>query len=198
MFTGIIIDIGEVFKIEKRNNDPKFFIYTNLNLKNLKIGSSICCSGICLTIINKGKKKKKNYFIIAASNETLSKSNIRCWKKGTLVNIENAIKVGDTLSGHLVFGHIDGTIKVLSIKKEKGSLKFNFKLPFNLSKYIVSKGSVCIDGVSLTINDVNKKKFCVNIIEHTQKTTTFKKVQVGDFLNIEIDMIARYVQNKLI
>lgn len=195
MFTGIITDIGKVIEIKKNSGDKRFFISTNLNLIHLKIGSSICCSGICLTVIER-KKKKKNYFVVAASKETLSKSNIKNWKKGSLVNLEQTLKIGDELSGHLVFGHIDETIKVLSIKRQDGSLEFCFNLPVILKKYIVQKGSICIEGVSLTINKVNKNNFYVNIIEHTKKTTTFKQTKIGDLLNVEIDMLARYIQNK--
>ena len=125
------------------------------------------------------------------------KSNIKHWQKGSKINLENALKVSDYLSGHLVFGHIDGTIKVLSIKKQNGSLEFNFELPSWLNKYIVPKGSVCIDGVSLTVNTVNQNNFYVSIIEHTKKETTFSYAKVGDFLNVEIDMLARYVCNEL-
>ena len=197
MFTGIIKDIGRVFKVEKKEGDKKFFISTHLKFINLTTGSSICCSGVCLTIIKRGKNKKKNFFVIAASKETLKKSNIKHWKKGSKINLENALKVSDYLSGHLVFGHIDGTIKVLSIKKQNGSLEFNFELPSWLNKYIVPKGSVCIDGVSLTVNTVNQNNFYVSIIEHTKKETTFSYAKVGDFLNVEIDMLARYVCNEL-
>jgi len=192
MFTGIIIDIGEVFKIEIKKGDKKFFISTKLKLINLKIGSSICCSGVCLTIIRNGKIKNKNFFVVAASEETLSKSNLKNWTIGTFFNLENSLKVGNEISGHLVFGHIDGVAKVLSIKKVKGSLEFNFNLPTNLKRYIASKGSICIEGVSLTVNGINKNNFYVNIIEYTKKTTTFNKINVGDFVNIEIDMLARY------
>ena len=197
MFTGIITDIGEVFKIKTKKGDKKFFISTNLKVKNLKIGSSICCSGVCLTIIKRGKKKNFFFFVIAASKETLSTSSLKNWKVGTFVNLESSLKVGDAISGHLVFGHVDGTVKVLSIKKENGSLQFNFDLPLAFTKYIVPKGSISIEGVSLTINVVNKNNFYVNIIEHTKKTTIFNKIKVGNFLNVEIDMLARYVHNKL-
>ena len=197
MFTGIIKDIGRVLKVEKKGGDKKFFISTHLKFNNLSIGSSICCSGVCLTIMKCGKNKKKNFFVIAASKETLKKSNIKHWKTGSKINLENALKASDYLSGHLVFGHIDGTIQVLSITKQNGSLEFNFELPLRLNKYIIPKGSVCIDGVSLTVNTVNQNNFYVNIIEHTKKETTFSYAKVGDFLNVEIDMLARYACNEL-
>ena len=133
---------------------------------------------------------------MGVSEHTLSKSTLCNWKVGTYINIEKSLKVGEELSGHLVFGHIDQTIKVLSIKKVSGSLEYNLELPFTLKKYIVPKGSVSLEGVSLTINDVNQDNFYVNIIEHTKNKTTFKNFKAGNFLNIEIDMLARYVHGK--
>ena len=127
MFTGIINDIGEVFKIGEKKGDKKFFISTNLNNKDIKIGSSLCCSGVCLTVMKKGKKKKKNFFVVGVTEHTLSKSTLYNWKVGTYINIEKSLKVGEELSGHLVFGHIDQTIKVLSIKKVSGSLEYNLE-----------------------------------------------------------------------
>ena len=194
MFTGIIEDIGEIFRIKKAG-DTKFFISTKINYKKLKIGSSISCNGICLTIIKKGKKKKNNWFVISASKETLLKSNLNSFKVGALVNLETSLKVGDEISGHLVFGHIDKTAKIFSKKYQGSSLILKIEIPFNLKKFITSKGSISINGVSLTINDVSSNAFEVNIIPHTLKTTTFNNVSIKELLNIEVDMIARYVSN---
>ena len=196
MFTGIIEDIGEVLEI-KKDGDKIFYISTKINYQNLKIGSSISCNGICLTIIKKGKKNKKNWFAISASRETLSKSNLNIAKIGSLLNLETSLKVGDELSGHLVFGHIDGKLKLIK-KKNVGSSKILiFNMPLNLRNYIVPKGSVAINGVSLTINNVSKNIFDVNIIPHTLKSTNFNKIKIGELLNIEVDMIVRYVSNYL-
>ena len=194
MFTGIIEDIGEIFKI-KKEEDKKFFILTNINYKNLKIGSSISCNGICLTITKRGKKKKNNWFAITASKETLSKSNLDTLKIGAQVNLETSLKVGDEISGHLVFGHIDGSTKVLSRNFVGSSLVAKIETPFKLRSFIARKGSVTVNGVSLTINKVHNDYFEVNIIPHTLKTTTFNKLRKDEVLNIEIDMIARYVSN---
>ena len=196
MFTGIIEDVGEVLEI-KKNGDNIFYISTKINYQNLKIGSSISCNGICLTIIKKGKKNKKNWFAISASKETLSKSNLNIAKIGSSLNLETSLKVGDELSGHLVFGHIDGKLKLIKKKNSGASLSLIFNMPPNLRNYITSKGSISINGVSLTINNVSKYFFDVNIIPHTLKNTNFNKIKIGELLNIEVDMIARYVSNYL-
>ena len=196
MFTGIIEDIGKVFRI-KKSGDKIFFISTIIHYKNLKIGSSISCNGICLTIIKRGKNKKNNWFVITASKETLSKSNLGLMKDGSLINLETSLKVGEEISGHLVFGHIDKSVKLLSKKYEGSSLLLKIELPFELKSYIAPKGSISINGVSLTINNVSEKSFEVNIIPHTLKTTTFDKIRINDLLNLEVDMIARYVSNYL-
>ena len=196
MFTGIIEDVGEVLEI-KKDGDKIFYISTKINYQNLKIGSSISCNGICLTIIKKGKKNKKSWFAISASKETLSKSNLNIAKIGSLLNLETSLKVGDELSGHLIFGHIDGKIKMKKKKNSGASLSLIFNMPPNLRNYITSKGSISINGVSLTINNVSKYFFDVNIIPHTLKSTNFNKIKIGELLNIEVDMIARYVSNYL-
>ena len=196
MFTGIIEDIGEVLEI-KKNGDKVFFISTKIHYQKLKIGSSISCNGICLTIIKKGKKNKKSWFAISASKETLSKSNLNIAKIGSLLNLETSLKVGSELSGHLVFGHIDGKLKLIKKKNSGASLSLIFNMPPNLRNYITSKGSISINGVSLTINNVSKNIFDVNIIPHTLKSTNFNKIKIGELLNIEVDMIARYVSNYL-
>ena len=194
MFSGIIEDIGKVLRI-KKNGDKKFFISTNINYKDLKIGSSISCNGACLTIIKKGKKKKNNWFAITASKETLLKSNLNLMKIGSLINLETSLRINDEISGHLVFGHIDKSVKLLSKKYVGSSLLLKIELPIELRSYVAPKGSISINGVSLTINNVSNESFEVNIIPHTLKTTTFSKIRNNELLNIEIDMIARYVSN---
>ena len=194
MFSGIIEDIGEVFKI-KKDGDMKFFILTKIDYKNLKIGSSISCNGVCLTVIKRGKKKKNNWFVITASKETLLKSNLGLLKTGSFINLETSLKVGDEISGHLVFGHIDKSVKLISRKYVGSSLSLKIELPFELKNFIATKGSISVNGVSLTINDVNRDAFGVNIIQHTLKTTTFDKIRINELLNLEADMIARYVSN---
>ena len=194
MFTGIIEDIGEIFKV-RNSAVKKFFISTNINYKNLKIGSSICCNGVCLTIIKRGKKKKNNWFVITASKETMSKTNLSVLKIGSLINLETSLKVGDEISGHMVFGHIDKSVKLISRKYVGSSLFLKIEIPFELRNFITKKGSVSVNGTSLTINNVSRSSFEVNIIPHTLKTTTFDKVRINELLNLEVDMIARYVSN---
>ena len=194
MFTGIIEDIGEILKI-KKNGDRLFYISTKINYKSLKIGSSISCNGVCLTIIKKGKKKKNNWFAITASKETLSKSNLSLMKRESLINLETSLRVGDEISGHLVFGHIDIKTKLISKKYEGSSMILKIKLPFGLKSFIAPKGSIAINGVSLTVNDVSSNSFEVNIIPHTLKNTTFNQIGNNELLNLEIDMLARYVSN---
>ena len=196
MFTGIINSIGTIRKIKKKG-DKIFFIETNFKFSDLKVGSSISCSGVCLTIAQKGKKENSRWFRISASKETLSKSNIKYWKEGTMINLEKSLKIGDELSGHLVFGHVDGLSKVLSVKKVGDSLSLVCELLPFLNNYVVNKGSISLNGVSLTINKVNKEDFKVNIVNHTKKHTTFKDIKIGDLLNVEIDMLARYVHESL-
>ena len=193
MFTGIIEDIGEILKI-KKNGDRLFYISTKINYKSLKIGSSISCNGVCLTIVKK-LKKKKNWFAITASKETLTRSNLDSMKTGSLINLETSLKVGDEISGHLVFGHVDSKTKLISKKYDGSSMILRIKVPIELRSFITPKGSIAINGVSLTINNVSSNSFEVNVIPHTLKNTTFIQVGKNELLNLEIDMLARYVSN---
>lgn len=189
MFTGIVTDIGKVRDI-KKSGDTRFKIQTSYDMGNIDIGSSIACSGVCLTVVEKGV----DYFAVDASNETLSCTTLGNWKDGTAINLEQSLKLGDELGGHIVTGHIDGIAELLSITPEGDSIILEFKAPDELAKYIAKKGSVALDGVSLTVNEVEGSKFWVNIIPHTQEVTTFGKLQAGDKLNIEIDILARYIE----
>ena len=188
MFAGIIRDIGKITSLNDSNGDLNLSIKTGLNLNNVSIGDSICCSGVCLTVIN----LKKDIFKVELSKETLDVSSAKFWTKGTILNLEKSLLLGDQIGGHIVTGHVDG-IAILKKKENiKGSVKFDFKLSKVLQKYIVKKGSISIDGVSLTINEVNNSFFNVNIISHTYKNTTLGKLNVNDKVNVEVDNIARY------
>ena len=189
MFTGIVTDIGRVRKIEKRG-DTHIVIGTKLKLSDVAIGASIACAGACLTVVEKGK----DWFAVTASAETLSKTNIGGWKKDTGVNLERPMRMGDEFGGHIVTGHIDGTAEIKSIKKEGESIRMTFAAPAKLAKYIAAKGSVALDGVSLTVNEVKGSTFGVNLIPHTLSATTFGTRKVGDKVNLEIDLLARYVE----
>ena len=188
MFTGIITDVGKIEKIS-RNKDLKIFLSTNFKIEELDIGSSIACSGPCLTIV----ESKGNIFSVEVSNETISKTTIGEWIEGRSVNLEKGLKVGDDIGGHFVTGHIDGVTELLDKKKDAGSLVLSFEQNDELRKFMPSKGSISIDGVSLTINDSLEDHFTVNIIGHTQKQTTLGEINIGQKVNIEVDMFARYI-----
>lgn len=192
MFTGIITDIGEVTELS-RNGDTRMAIRTAYDTSTIEFGASIACSGVCLTVVDKGE----NWFSVDISAETLSCTVLGDWKAGTRVNLERALKVGEELGGHLVTGHVDGVGEVISVEAEGDSKKFTFTAPQDLKSFIAAKGSVTINGASLTVNEVTDENdrtlFCINIIPHTQEKTTFSDLAAGDAVNIEIDILARYV-----
>ena len=188
MFTGIITDIGTV-KAVTQGGDTRFDIATHYDMAGVDIGASIACAGVCLTVIEKGD----GWFAVQASGETLDKTTLGAWREGTRINLERALKVGDELGGHIVSGHVDGVAEVISTEPAGESLKIVFRAPDALARYIAAKGSVTIDGVSLTVNDVDGQAFSVNIIPHTQSETTLGQLQSAGRVNLEIDVLARYV-----
>jgi riboflavin synthase len=193
MFTGIVTDIGEVVSVEKRG-DTRFTIATAYAQESIAIGASIACSGCCLTAIEMGRLQDgRGSFAVEASAETLGVTSLKDWKVGTRINLERALKMGDELGGHIVSGHVDGLGKILSIAPEGDSMRFVFEAPNDIARFIAQKGSVTLDGTSLTVNEVRGNTFGVNIIPHTQTVTTWGSSKVGDTVNIEIDMLARYV-----
>jgi len=191
MFTGIVTDVGRVRHIEKRG-DTHIVISTALDLANVPMGASIACSGACLTVVDKGTGKD-NWFAVTASGETLSKTTLGGWKVGDPVNLERPMRVGDEFGGHIVSGHIDGVAEVKLAVPEGESTRMIFDAPAALAKFIAPKGSVALDGVSLTVNEVDGVRFGVNIIPHTFKVTTFGRTKPGSKVNLEIDLLARYV-----
>jgi len=188
MFTGIITDIGHVKSLEKRG-DTRIVISTNYDMTTVEIGASIACSGPCLTVVEKGS----GWFATEASAETLSRTTVGSWVEGTRVNLERALSLGDELGGHIVSGHVDGLARIVLMQPEGDSVRFVFEVPNEVKAFIAEKGSVCLDGVSLTVNAVQGAEFGVNIISHTQSETTFSDKKVDDFVNLEVDMLARYV-----
>lgn len=192
MFTGIVSDIGEVIAIEQRG-DTRFTIATHYDLATIAIGASIACGGCCLTVVETQKLGQGGAFAIEASAETLSKTTLRDWMVGTRINLERALRMGDELGGHVVSGHVDGLGEIVAIRDEGDSRRFRFRVPSGLARYIASKGSVAIDGTSLTVNEVEGCEFGVNIIPHTLAVTTWGAAKPGQAVNIEIDMLARYV-----
>ncbi|MBL1434794.1 MAG: riboflavin synthase [Rhodobacteraceae bacterium] len=192
MFTGIITDIGEVSKVEMRG-DLHARISTRYDMASVDLGASIACNGICLTVVDKGA----GWFDVDISAESITKTNIMqgnvAWPVGTRLNLERALKLGDELGGHIVSGHVDGVAKVVSVLDEGESTRFVFESPAALARFIAPKGSVTLNGTSLTVNDVEGCQFGVNIIPHTKAHTTWGVVKAGDVVNLEIDTLARYV-----
>ena len=188
MFTGIITHIGRI-KTVSVSGDTRFDITTAYDTDTIEIGASIACAGVCLTVIEKGQ----GWFAVEASGETLEKTTAAGWQAGTPLNLERALRMGDELGGHIVSGHVDGVARVLSTTPVGGSLKLDFQAPEALAAFIATKGSVTLDGVSLTVNAVKDRDFSVNIIPHTQTETTLGQLKPDDRVNLEIDVLARYV-----
>jgi riboflavin synthase len=188
MFTGIIKTMGTVVAVDNTRGDARFTIETDMDLTAVPIGASICHAGCCLTVV----EKKGNHYAVDVSAETLSKTSLGKWQKGTKINLEPSLKVGDELGGHIVSGHVDGVATLVSITPEGDSHRLVIQAPEDLAKFIAPKGSVALDGISLTVNEVNGNHFGVNIIPHTWNVTTLGQNKVGDKLNIEIDLMARY------
>ena len=198
MFTGIVSHLGKVNKISHPDDWELLVDVINdnnsgndFNINSIAIGASISCSGICLTL----KKISNNTLFFDVSDETRDKTNFSTWKVGSLINLEKSLKVGDELGGHFVYGHVDTTAIIRSIKKINGSYKITFNINKNFLKYFTSKGSVSVDGVSLTVNVVNKDFFTVNIVPHTWTHTSFKNYKIGTVVNIEIDILIRYLES---
>lgn len=192
MFTGIVTGLGTVRDIAPLGDrqDMRLVIATPwANTAEIPLGASIACSGCCLTAVAVGP----DWFAADASAETLSKTTLGGWTVGTRVNLERPLKVGDELGGHIVSGHVDGVGEVLSATPEHGSVRWRFRVPDELARFIAPKGSVAVDGVSLTVNEVDGASFGVNIIPHTASVTRFGQLRPGDRVNIEIDTVARYV-----
>jgi riboflavin synthase len=193
MFTGIVTDIGEVTAAEPRaQNLVRLTIASNYDPATIDIGASIACSGVCLTAAARGKDRDRAWFAADAAAETLRVTTVGRWQPGTRVNLERALKVGDELGGHLVAGHVDGLAVVSAREDLTDMARFTFRAPAELSRFIAPKGSVALDGVSLTVNQVMRDTFSVMIIPHTLVATTLRTLAAGDAVNLEIDLMARY------
>ena len=194
MFTGIVTDLGTVMDaVQGGAAAARFRIRTSYEMDGVAIGASISCNGCCLTVVEKGP----DWFAVDASRETLDLTTLGTWTAGMRVNLERALRAGDELGGHIVSGHVDGLAQVVDIRDEDGSKRYTVAPPAALHRFIAPKGSVALDGVSLTVNEVGPTSFGVNIIPHTQAVTTFGTLHVGDRLNMEIDQMARYVARLL-
>ena len=192
MFSGIITDLGHVRAISP-NGDSRFEFSTGYDTAGIDIGASVCCSGVCLTVIDKGK----GWFAASVSAETLALTTLAEWTEGSPVNFERPLKVGDEMGGHMVSGHVDGVAEVVSVTPEGGGCRLVLKAPEILQKMIAVKGSVTLDGVSLTVNEVSETHFGFNAIPHTLESTTLGRLEPGGRVNLEIDMLARYVARLL-
>lgn len=188
MFTGIITDVGEIIELEQRG-DLRARIKTAYDTSGIDLGASIASDGVCLTVISLGD----NWYDVEISAETVSKTNLASWEEGKQVNLERALKVGDELGGHIVSGHVDGVAEIIKMQDEGDSTRISFKAPAELAKFIAEKGSVTLNGTSLTVNEVDGNEFGINVIPHTQQVTTWGGAKVGDLVNLEIDTLARYV-----
>tara|TARA_B110000971_G_C20024456_1_gene508061 strand:- start:657 stop:1277 length:621 start_codon:yes stop_codon:yes gene_type:complete len=196
MFTGIITDVGTIAKLEQAG-DLRARINTTYDIETFDIGASIACNGVCLTVITKGCKNNQNWFDVQISAESVSKTNIstgrKAWGISKNVNLERALKMGDELGGHIVSGHVDGVAIITDIQSSGDSTIVTFKVPRDLSRFIAQKGSVTLDGTSLTVNEVLVDTFKVNLISHTKANTTWADIEIEDKINLEIDTLARYV-----
>ena len=188
MFTGIVTHIGSVRQIIK-GGDTRLEITVPFETGDLDIGASVACSGACMTVIEKGA----DWFAVSVSGESLAKTTLGRWHRGTAVNLERALKAGDEMGGHIVSGHVDGVGTLVSMAREGDSTRMTFEAPESLRQFIAYKGSITIDGISLTVNDVGSTTFNIDVIPHTKAVTTLGERQVGDAVNLEIDMLARYV-----
>ncbi|MFT6536877.1 MAG: riboflavin synthase [Loktanella salsilacus] len=191
MFTGIVTDMGRILELEQRG-DLRARIGTGYDVDGIDIGASIACEGVCLTVVALGREPQ-NWFDVEISAETVGATNVGAWTVGQTLNLERALKVGDELGGHIVSGHIDGVAEVVGVQDEGDSTRFTFRAPDAFAKFIAPKGSIALNGTSLTVNAVGGRDFGVNIIPHTKSVTTWGATKVGDAINLEVDTMARYV-----
>jgi len=194
MFTGIITDVGRVVARESGKAGVRFQIQTAFAPDDIAIGASIACAGPCLTVVEKGTEGGAHWFAVDVSPETLEKTTAAGWEAGTPLNLERSLKIGDELGGHIVTGHIDGLADVIARHDEGDYSRFEFAVPEALSRYIARKGSVALDGTSLTVNAVDGARFSVMLIPHTLEVTTWGQTTPGDRVNIEVDLMARYAE----
>jgi riboflavin synthase len=193
MFTGLVTDVGEIRSVKPRaDNLHRITIYTRYPRADIAQGASIACSGVCLTVVDTGEEDGRTWFAVDAADETLRVSNVGLWRHGTRINLERSLKIGDELGGHLVAGHVDGVARVVAREDMTDMARFTLHSPPELARFIAQKGSVALDGVSLTVNAVEGDTFTVLIIPHTLSVTTFGTLAQGEDVNLEIDTMARY------
>lgn len=193
MFTGIVTDVGEILAVDPLEVGRRLTVSTSYDTGEIALGASIACNGACLTVV----QKQAGRFSVDVSGETLDKTTVGEWVAGRRINLERALRASDELGGHLVLGHVDGLARVASLTREGENHRVEIEVPDTLKKYIASKGSVTVDGVSLTVNEVRDRLFGVNIIPHTWENTSLAGLTAGAMVNLEIDVIARYVARLL-
>jgi len=198
MFTGIVSDIGEVIAVEPRAQGlARLTMACGYDAETIAIGASIACGGVCLTVVARGRDGNRNWFAVDAAAETLRLTTVGRWRPGARINLERSLKVGDELGGHIVAGHADGLAALVAREDLTDMARLSFRVPHELARFIASKGSVALDGVSLTVNEVAGDRFSVLIIPHTLAVTTLGALAVGDEVNLEVDLMARYAARLL-
>jgi riboflavin synthase len=197
MFTGIVTDVGRVTEVVERNDLRRISVECSYDAATIAVGASIACAGVCLTVVSVAEGGRGAIFDVEAAPETLLLTNARAWKAGTRLNLERPLKVGDELGGHLVAGHVDGLATVIGRDEFGDSARLTLGVPHDLSRFIAPKGSVALDGTSLTVNEVSGDRFDCLIVPHTLRVTTWDERRVGDRVHLEVDSIARYVARLL-
>lgn len=195
MFTGIVTDIGRINRVERLDSGRRFRVATSYDTASITIGASIACSGVCLTVTAlSGETSNESWFEVEAWEEALRLTTAGRWDEGTTLNLERSLSIGDEIGGHLVSGHIDGLAEIVAVEEEGEAFRFHLRAPQDLKRYIARKGSVCLDGASLTVNSVIDDRFDVLLIRHSLEVTTWGSRGQGDSVNLEVDQIARYAE----
>lgn len=197
MFTGIITDIGEVESVEEHGDARRLRVAARASLDGVAIGASIACSGVCLTAVELSPDSRKPWFDVDVSAETLARTTARGWAKGTMLNLERSLRLGDELGGHIVTGHVDGLARIVSREDSDDCARFTLEAPVPLARFIAEKGSVALDGTSLTVNHVDGNRFAIMLIPHSLSVTTWGAAKAGDNINLEVDLMARYAARLL-
>ena len=192
MFTGLVSDVGTIQSITIKGDLHRIRIACSYDVTTIALGASIACSGPCLTAVEMGTDKGQNFFEVDAAAGTLARTTVGQWTNGTHINLERAMKIGDELGGHIVTGHVDGLAKIVERRDFDGMAHFDIEAPAELARFIAEKGSVCLDGTSLTVNNVSGNRFTILLIPHTLAVTTWGERKTGDLLNLEVDLMARY------
>jgi riboflavin synthase len=192
MFTGLVSDVGEVLAIEAGANLNHVRVACSYPVETMALGASIACGGPCLTVVARGEDGHRSWFAVDVAAETLARTTARHWKTGTRLNLERSLKIGDELGGHIVTGHVDAVARIVAIEDFDGMRRIEIRAPHELARFIAEKGSVALDGTSLTVNSVDGDVFSVLLIPHTLKVTTWGERRAGDETNLEVDLMARY------